>query len=97
MKPSESPWTAQQVPYSNNSDLCPEILPKLSENKRERTNNRESYLREVRCHMGTLTGHQPGCILEPSGTFKKIQIPGCTEDQLNQDLGEIELKHQGCF
>jgi len=95
MKPSESPWTTQQVPYSANSDPYPEILAKLSEDKRERR-KRESYLREVCCHMGTLAVNL-GCTLEPPGTFKKIQMPRLSPSQLNQDLGEMELKHQDCF
>lgn len=73
MKLSEFPWTIQQVPYSANSDPCPETLAKLRENKRERS-NREHYLREVCRHMGTLAINL-GCVLEPPGTFKNSQMP----------------------
>lgn len=65
---------------------------RLKENKRERR-NQERVLREIRClsHMMRTLALDPGCTLESPGSFKKSRCPGCTQDQLNQDLGEIGL------
>lgn len=91
MKLSESPWRIQQFPYSPSSSSSPEVPAKLSENKRQRK-NRESYLREVYCHMGI-----PWLNIRTTWDLYKIQILRLHPKAIKSGFGMNGTQTSGLF
>lgn len=98
-KSSESPWTTQQVPYSANPQGTQihnlRYQPNLVKTKEKGGIGRVTLGKCVvtwEHWLSTLVAHQ-----NHLGPLKKSRCPGCAQDQLNQDLGEMELKHQDWF